>query len=78
MNDREKRFFDMMCSLGIEMMNEARKTNIKQDAVHSIAFSPENGYVRVNMTIGNKTYYTSRFDQFPKLEIEEHEDETTE
>lgn len=78
MNDRERTFFDRMCSLGIDMMNEARKTNIKQDAIHSIAFSPESGYVRVNMTIGNKTYYMSRFDQFPELEIEEHEDETTE
>lgn len=74
MNEREKSFFDMMCGLGLAIMNEGRKTNIKQEAIHSIVFSPESGYVRVEMRIGNTTYYTHRFDQFPNMEIEEHED----
>ena len=76
MNEREKSFFDMMCGLGLAIMNEGRKTNIKQEAIHSITFSPESGYVRVEMRIGNTIYTTHRFDQFPDMEIEEHEDKT--
>lgn len=76
MNEREKALFDMMCGLGIAMMEEARKTNVNQDAIHTIAFSPESGYVRVEMRVGNTSYYTHRFDQFPNMEIEEHEDKT--
>jgi hypothetical protein len=76
MNEREKAFFDMMCGLGLAIMNEGRKTNIKQEAIHSIVFSPESGYVWIEMRIGNTIYTTHRFDQFPDMEIEEHEDKT--
>ena len=74
MNEREKGLFDLMCGLGKAIMEEARKTNVTQDACHMIVFSPETGYVRVEVYCNGKVYTAYRFDQFPELKIEERED----
>ena len=78
MNAREEEFFQKMIERGMALMNEARKTNLDQEFIHSLAFSPESGYVRIETKVGNTIYYSHRFDQFPELEVKAVEDETAE
>lgn len=74
MNEREKNFFDMMCGLGKAIMEEAKKTSIRQDACHMIVFSPESGYVKAQMFNDGKIYESTRFDQFPNIDVKVRED----
>ena len=78
MNAREEEFFQKLIECGMALMNEARKTNLNQEAIHTVSFSPENGYVRVEIKVGNTIYHTHRFDQFPELEVKAVEDKTAE
>lgn len=74
LNPREKDLFNLLWGLGKAIMEEARKSNVTQEACHSITFSPEQGYVRVSMYCDKKIYTACRFDQFPEMDVEVRED----
>lgn len=74
LNPREKGLFELMLGLGKAIMEEAKKTNVTQEACHSITFSPETGYVKVVMYCDKKVYEVSIFDQFPEIDVDVKED----
>lgn len=67
MNEREKKFLDLLLNVGIALVDEGRKCNVDSDAVHSIVFSLEDGYVDAYIVKDGKQYHASRFDQFPEV-----------
>lgn len=74
LNQREKDFFNLLCQVGMELIPKARKTNVTQNACHSITFDPESGYLKVVMYCNKKVYEMYRFDQFPEMNVEVKED----
>lgn len=71
MNEREKKFLDLLLNVGIVLVDEGRKCNIDPDEVNSIVFSLDEGYVDAYIVKDGKQYHASRFDQFPEVSYRE-------
>lgn len=70
MNEREKKFLDLMMETGLALLSEARKCNIDPRANHSIVIEPEEGYVNAYIIINGVNYCATRFEQFPEIRYE--------
>lgn len=69
MTDRE--FLDVMLEAGIALMEESRRHNLTGAKTGAIYFSPEEGWVSVDLPCNDKKMKLYRFDQFPEPTYQE-------